>query len=322
MKTTKRIICLAMAVIMLITGTPALQAGEAFNLDKTQMKELRQDILQDLNKDILKVKDPVKELMARYQQAKKNAEARLQEINKVQLTEDQQKAAEEHVNQLKEKAEELAKTEEYVLYVPKPERQAAAFNGILLTDILLTSDDLENYAFKAFYTGVVMEILGLILIYIEDVRRTPKWFKILTRTNRTAGFLIIAEALFVMFVSAYTPMIAPSLGAEETCELFSEKPFYFLAKFDEQKEAAYNEFANMYGKCPQALQDAVLIEEVVSANPNSQNMKEKLYIGSLGWYKDSVKDRTDYLHNFAERLRVESKMKTSKFSKKVGLEEK
>ena len=291
-----------MAVIMLITGTPALQASD-LAFDRAQMKELQKEISQDVKVGIYVDELPVK-LMNRYQQAKNNVEAMAKELNKIQLTEEQQKEITDSINQLNEEAEELAKTEEYVKFVPKSERKAAAFNSILFLNFLDYLRPYENEA-KIFFMGAATSLLGLVIYFIDysSIVEIPYWLGIAGDVVTVAGLAIIIGTLIVLlFSGAYRPVMDFGLDAKETAEVFSKKPFVFLSKFENEVE-----YRNLYGKCPELLKDAVDIEYYTSLNITPQNMKEKLYIGSLEWYKASTEERAAYLHEFAERLRDEAK---------------
>lgn len=303
MKTMKKIISLTMAVIMLITGTPALQASE-FALDRAQLAELQKEILPDLKQNLNQEKNPVNELMDRYQEAKKNAEEMAKELNKIQLTEKQQKEITDSINQLKEKAEELAKTEEYAKFVPKKDRKAAALNDLLLK---IDFDDIWNrdFGFGLGMVGVGGLLISAIIIFLyEDFPfMIPMWLGDVAAGSFAGGAaLVIGAIIITLFSNAYTPIISWDLSAEETAKVFSEKPFTYLAKFENGAE-----YANLNNKCPQLLKDAVDIEYYTSFKVTPQNMKDKLYIGSLEWYKMTTEERAAYLHNFAERLRAESK---------------
>lgn len=307
MKTIKRVISLVMAVIMLITGTPVLQASD-LAFDRAQMKELQKEISQDVKVGIYVDELPVK-LMNRYKQAKKNSELMLKKLNKIQLTEEQQKAAEEFINQLKEKAEELAKTEEYEI-VPKPERQAAAFNSILFDSILFDGDEYHGLGYcgaNMIVIGALTGGLGLIISEIAlNIDILPLWLGDVGIYAVQGGTVLVFIGLGLLIISlfsgAYRTVMDFGLDAKETAEVFSKKPFVFLSKFENEVE-----YRNLYNKCPELLQDAVDIEYYTSLNVTPQNMKEKLYIGSLEWYKASTEERAAYLHEFAERLRDEAK---------------
>ncbi len=320
MKIMKRVISLVMAVIMLITGTPALQASE-LALDRAQMAELQKEILQDVKADVNIVPEYTK-LMNHYQQAKKNVEERLNKLNDIELTEEQQKAVEEYVNQLKEKAEELAKTEEYEI-VPKEERRIVAFNTLLFADFEEISEDIADFWDQGISNKLVLIgggtlVLSLLAIPIAIKFEIGWLIGASTVALKLGTGLILGALMIVLFTNSYIPVINFSLDAEETNKVFSEKPFEYLSKIENEAE-----YANLNKKCPQLLKDAVDIEYDTSLNVTSQNIKEKLYIGSLDWYKMSTEERADYLHNFAERLRAESKAgaKEQFNNLRIGLEE-
>ena len=128
--------------------------------------------------------------------------------------------------------------------------------------------------------------------------------------------MMMAWILIELTVSAYTPSIAPVFDEEKTLQMFTEKPFEYLADFDKKNEEF--EYANVYNRsqrCAQALNDAVDIEYYLSISLNSiQNVKDKLYIGTIDWYEMEPEARAEYLHNFAERLRTEAQAKELEYS--------
>ena len=141
-------------------------------------------------------------------------------------------------------------------------------------------------------------------------------------------FFFLGPLIIALFSGAYTPAISPAFDEAEVLQRFTEKPFEYLADFEKKNKEF--EYANIYNKGPKAAQvlnDAVDIEYYVSANPdNFENVKEKLYIGTIDWYEMEPEARAEYLHNFAERLRTEAKAKGQEYSNthsfKKGLAEK
>lgn len=138
-------------------------------------------------------------------------------------------------------------------------------------------------------------------------------------TVATSGFIILfflGPLIIALFSGAYTPAISPAFDEEKTLQMFTEKPFEYLADFEKKNKEF--EYVNIYNKGPKAAQvlnDAVDIEYYVSANPdNLENIKDKLYIGTIDWYEMEPEARAEYLHNFAERLRTEAKAKGQEYS--------
>ncbi len=320
MKTMKKIISLTMAVIMLITGSPVLQASD-LALDRAQMAGLQQEILQDVK---INVPNPVRALKALHDKATENNKARLAEFNE-KIQGEALEAVKEHLNGLKEQAKALAKSEEYLI-VPKPERLLVAFNTLLSVNLdsdcerkirEISADITLGLSVSDFVIGVALKVVaktpGITAEAAEYLSGIASGF------FRLSLIFFLIRLIEELFIESYTPTIAPSLNAEETSRIFSEKPFTFLATFENEAE-----YANLYKKCPELLNDAVTIEYYTSlASVTAEDIKDMSYIGTLGWYKMTTEERSAYLHNFAERLRAEAKAgaKQQFNNSKIGLEE-
>ena len=323
MKTLKKILSLVMSAILLITTNSALQATQIDGVQMEEIKELRSAIIKEVKKEKLysNIPEP-KDMISRHDLAVKNYEDNLKALDK-SLEGRDAKDIKKHLNQLKKVAEYTAKHDERYLVVPEPDRQMAAFNTLLFADT--DNEDLEIISF--IFSGIwALSALGLLVVKSGEAIKTYK------SVSGESGCLlpalailtlVVAIAAFIieLFSGAYTPVISPSFDEEKTLQMFTEKPFIYLADFKEKNEEF--EYGNIYRKGPKAAQvlnDAVDIEYYVSANPdNLENIKEKLYIGTIDWYEMTPEARAEYLHKFAERLRTETKAKTQEYSKTHGL---
>ena len=69
-------------------------------------------------------------------------------------------------------------------------------------------------------------------------------------------------------------------------------------------------FYNQSDDCAKVLNDVVDIEYYISMNPTVDNMQERLYTQTAYWQKLDEAEKTEYLHNLAERLRAEANEET------------
>ena len=332
MKIIKRAISLVMAVIMLFTGTPTLQASD-LAFDRAQLAELQKEISLNVNTDINLTKNSIKELMDKYKQAKINNEERIKKLN--EKSEADVETAKEYLEKLKEDVNEVVKTEAYAK-IPREERKIVALSTSMYNKIreeekkIFQTDDPIELTMYEFMTVAMMEILvggtlwglgALLGSLAEDA-------SLLTASRigkivAAIGFgqmvvLLIFGLIEYAFVKPYKPILSPSMNANDTTKVFSEKPFVFLNQFENEYE-----YANLYQKCPELLKDTVDIEYYVSRDPNSQNLKDKLFTQTLYWYNKKPQERVTELHKFAERLRAEAKagIKEQFNNSKIGLEE-
>ena len=173
--------------------------------------------------------------------------------------------------------------------------------------------------------SIVVFVIGTGVVLFSETIKNEILHNVLAYSG---GAIILMGFLLMFFSSAYSPSIAPIFDEEKTLQMFTEKPFEYLADFEKKNKEF--EYVNIYNKGPkaaQALNDVVDIEYYVSANPdNLENIKDKLYIGTIDWYEMEPEARAEYLHNFAERLRTEAKAKALEYSNthsfKKGLAEK
>lgn len=324
MKMARKIICLVMSVIMLFTGTPILQAGDlALNLDKAQMAEFQQEILQDVNKNINKPKDPVKELIDRYNQALANYEARAKDVNE-QNTE----AVEARIKEIEREAE-IEMTDEKYDNIKRKEKKQVAFNSVLyrkLDNMSSTDRDVViGQLLIVTSVSAAVAFLGIAMIGAETIFSNPMLgFRIaqIGKVLSIAGGVVALIALAVAAsIYTYTPKISPSATSEETLKIFSEKPFAYLAEFHTNGEG---DFGLIYKKCPQILTDTIDIEYYTSLKFKFEDEKDKIFTKTIDWRKSITPEkRADYLHQFAERLRSEAREGTKEQFRnlKVGLEE-
>ena len=307
MKQIKKLISLIMAVIILFAATPALQAGD-FALDRAQMAELQEEILQNVKTDINPIKDPAQALMDRYEQAKIKTEAEIRRRNQ---------QAWEEFKKMDIKNQVVLSSMLFLMigYEIKYKEIPSIVWGkpVCALGLSATGSSSVMDITAAMIEGLLASggklpsgILGLFAI--NNIAWTVRNLSVIG---------LLATATMELTIS-YTPIISPSLDKDETSEIFSKKPFAYLAQFENVFE-----YSNLYHKCPELLQDSVDIEYYVSCNPTFENMSDKMYVETPEWGKLSLQERKGYLHNLAERLRLESKKGTKEqFNKRrLGLEE-
>ena len=318
MKTIKKVISSIVAVIMLITDYPVLQAGDiVLNVDRTQIAELQKEILQDVKVDLNKSKDPVKDLMDRYKQAKLNTEA---EIKKKA-----QEAWNEYVNKLKDKntrnqvvlstilfmmIEYEAKYRKVSSFIWKEPVCVLGISEVGSTSVMNTTSSMLESALKGHRIGGK---LSFDVMDLFDFNNTAGCIK-------TGSTIALLATVVMKLPMGYTPVIHPSLNENETTRMFSEQPFEFLNQFEQQRF----EYENLYKKCPELLRDSVDIEFYVSLNPSLENMRAKLFTTTSDWKTLSIEERKAYLKDLSERLRAEAKAGTKQqFNNlRIGLEAK
>ena len=156
MKTIKRVISLVMAVIMLFTGTPALQASD-LAFDRAQLAELQQEISplvtdsaefdgeDEINDDL----SSLKKLQRRYKEAIK----KYKELDTREARRD--------VKTKKQKALEIAnQMEEFDQFETDERKAEVAFYTFLYNSTLLADAEME-VSKKEFPTGFILSgVLG------------------------------------------------------------------------------------------------------------------------------------------------------------------
>lgn len=321
MKTAKRIICLVMAVIMLFTGTPALQASD-LGLDKAQMAELQQDILQGAKRDLNPVKDPVKELIARHALVKKTPEELAHElIERVKGID--VKASFNEFLELKRQAEEVAATDpKYAIIKSKSKREKVAFFTIMETNLkeFVKKNERTIQGILAFIGLIISPFVVALLAELLSALGLMGLAAVLSHLAAMleaaviigsigAAFAAIVALLLtlpLLFSSAYVPVISPNLSDEETFEIFVEDPFGMLAKFGDP------DFYLMYGKgpkCAQVLDDATYIEEYIALHEGKLDFDSEmipLHTRTIGYIELPSAKKGEYLHKFAELFKSQA----------------
>ena len=317
-----------MAVVVFVTACPAQAAG--YGSTQTNAKGLEEKVAQHT-----RVASPIvypgipnpDAIYSRYLQARENTSTTLAELDKL---EGQDTAAlEEYVTQLKTQAKELAKTADYK-DIPYFERQQAAFNTLLLFDNSIwdfkEKVDIMGAAWQisigaAIFTGWLSAQCWNVGAKITEqavkkgsrhvakgLRDTSAWL------GKLSGWLMAAYFIIEFFTDSYTPAIAPSATEDEVVDMFMQKPFAYLADWEENNGAV--EQALMYRKGPKAAQvlaDAVDIEYYTSRHMTAQDLKDKLYVGSKYWYDLSTEDRVAHLSQFAERVRAQAQAQEAQY---------
>ncbi len=309
MKILNKTISLTMAVIMMITATPVLQAADfAASLDKQQFNELKRQISSSVTAEIAKVKPiiyegipDVKTIKERYATSRKNYEQNLQEFSKQNIEPDVEEY-ERYVEFLKEEAKQRIKTDSrYDGFKTQKEKEQVAFYTVLLEEI--KKSDEERSLYYSYIVGDICGglIIGMILAYMANEMGAGMTGILIS------GAIAGAISMFLMFLfaSPSKPVFNPSLFSEELIAAFLVNPFSNLALFN--KRASDSEmFYNKSADCAQLLYDAVDIEYYISLNPSIENMKARLYTQTIDWHDLTTEARADYIHNLAERLRAEA----------------
>ncbi|MCR5504584.1 MAG: hypothetical protein K6E94_03335 [Elusimicrobiaceae bacterium] len=97
------------------------------------------------------------------------------------------------------------------------------------------------------------------------------------------------------------------MTSDEAKTKFLENPFQALSLFDRAGASDLEGFYNKSEDCARVLNDAVDIEYYISLNPSVENMKARLYTQTAYWRDLTTEEKTEYIHNLAERLRAEAK---------------
>lgn len=245
----------------------------------------------------------------------------------------------ELIKQVSQKIEDEASTARYKKVIKnKGERKSVAANTALYTNSFWDLVQKQDFFFEEIcdydqiclgiliaLRSILVYVIGTGVVLFSETIKNEILHNVLAYSG---GTIILMAFLLIFFSAAYSPSIAPAFDEKEVFRRFTEKPFEYLADFDKKNKEF--EYANVYGKshrCAQVLNDAVDIEYYVSANPNNfENVKEKLYVGTIDWYEMEPEARAEYLHNFAERLRAEAKAQVQEYknshSQRIGLAEK
>lgn len=310
MKILNKIISLTMAVIMMLTATPVLQAADfTAELDRAELNELKKEIKTSIIEDLPEVSSiyyngipDVKTIKERYAIARENYEQNLKAFAK-QETKQSKKDYERYIDFLKQEAKKRIKTDSrFDGFKSEREKEQVAFYTVLLEEMENSKEESRRY-----YGYIVGDIcVGLIVGIIVGA--------IAYESNATiigeiiAGSIGGAIAMFLMFtfVSPSKPVFSPSLFPEEAISAFLVNPFSNLALFD--KRASDSEmFYSKSNESARLLYDAVNIEYYTSLNPSVENLHARLYTQTIDWHYLTTEQRADYIHNLAGRLRAEAK---------------
>lgn len=309
MKILNKIISLTMAVIMMITATPVLQAADFINLDIQQLNEMKQEIKSSIKAKIDEVTPlfegipSVEILKQRYNTARENYEQNLKSFSK-QETKQSKEDYERYIEFLKQEAQKRIETDSrYNGFMSEEEQKQVAFYTVLLEEMEKSDEERELY--YSYIAGDICGglIIGIILGYMAyDIGAGMTGILI---TGAIAG----AISMFLMFLFASPskqPVFNPALFPQELISDFLNNPFYKLALFNKR---GVNDFGVFYIKsrdCAQVLYDAVDIEYYTSLNPSIENMCARLYTQTVDWHYLTTEQRGNYIHNLAERLRAEA----------------
>ncbi len=235
----------------------------------------------------------------------------------------------------KEVEETIRKDDRYKKIKDKNERKRVA----LYTNIFHEEDGCSLTTIGKIYAAITLFLLagGLLEILLEmdydETLLTMLLKKLfgwdLLPEELGLPFIIVGvvmAVILIIFTNSYVPEIAFAFDDQKVFQMFTEKPFDYLAEF---KNIA--EYMNIYDRnheAAQVLNDAVYIEYYLSLNPNPswKDVKGKIYTQTIDWYDLTAAEKAEYLHNFAERLRTESQAQIQEsrnsHSQRVGLTEK
>ena len=318
MKTAKKVLSLMMSIVMCFTSSSALYAGDFdINLDELHLKELKNEFHQEINN---KSHDDITEIIDRWEHAKKKYKAWSKEIKRIKMEGTEKKVVEEYIGQLeKTKEEHLEQNKERYSKFSKKERDRIAFATVFFLSYNdLRKDFLEAAELPAIGISGIISAIGCVMMFVGAFGKSiPSWVvNVGLKIFRGGGIGVLASILISLISkSSYAPVLSLSMSAEETCEVFSERPFEILSKF--RREIDYQ---NLYYKCPGLLEGAVGVFHMVSENPNPENLEEMSYVGTIYWHEMTWREREAH---FADSLEIlKSRNKTTKFSKRIGLVEK
>ena len=322
MKTAKKVISVIMAVIMLITGSPILQASDMVNLDRAQIAELQKEILQDVKVDLNKSKDPVKNLIARHALVQKTPEQFAEELI-INLKDIDVRAAFNEFLDLKKQAEEIAATDpRYAIIKDKNEREKVALFTTMETNlkgfvernkeaiksigvlVALIASPFVIWLLSSIAAKLGLEVLAM---HLKELAELLGASEVLAVGGITfAAIIALAFTLIVFLTSSYVPAISPSSSDEEAFEGFSKDPFGILAEFDEP------DFYFVYNKgpkCAQLLDDVTYIEWYLESNKGNLDFESSiipLHTQTIEWHEMTMEERADYLHNFAKLFKSQA----------------
>ena len=325
MKTINKTISVIMAIIMLITSSPVLQAsGFAVDLNNAELKELKKELSVSISETLSEYKGPkskkpiyegipsVAVLKERHNLALENYKINLKIHNK----ELSSKGIKEYTKGLEEAAKhEIEKDpSRYEDFATDKEKERVAFYTVLYKEMEQASavkehfDKIDDIARNACAIGILVGVFigalgikGSIGLYLT-------------------GISVAAISFLALLASILVPLPIPesyfnNINTSDSSEMiinkmkeqFLEDPFMAINVFG---KGGVDDFALFYIKdesCAQLLYDVVDIEYLISKNQSVENMRARLYTQTVEWHYLDAKYKTSYLHNLANQLRAEAK---------------
>ena len=325
MKTLNKITSLTMAVIMLITATPVLQASDfAVDLNNAELKKLRKEISVSVSETLSNYKGPkskkplyegipsAAELRERHNLALENYKMNL----KINAKDADIRDMKKYVEELKEAAKKMVQENPdlYDAFGSEKEKERVAFYTVLYDEMNKAYEVKEHFdkvssliltiSFSSFVVGAVLGVLGI---------KGSKALYII-------GIPIAIISLLTMIAAVLIPIPVPksyfnNINISDNSEMiinkmkeqFLEDPFMAVNVFN---KGGVDDFALFYIRdesCAQLLYDVVDIEYFVSKNQSLENMHDHLYTQTVEWHYLDLGYKANYLHNLANRLRAEAK---------------
>ena len=350
MKKIKRIISSVIAVIMLFTAAPVLEAEGVFDLNMESLGELQKELNPSIkNQAGVPIQKSYKgipdcsELEKLYSKANENYKKLYDEvIKKYKGLEELEKN--EPIREIKDLIKEI---KQRVLKDAQNDvnfedfKNQEDFDDIALYSYLFY--DIKNIEQKEKTNNKIIGAVGMkvvnemiqtisedVFVLSQDMGGVIGAKKLQTMSVRAAsGFVLIPYFLLIPSNSPsihtyeietpYEPLIINKKIFD-----FLENPFAKLALFHESEKDDFEKFFNINRTAAQILFDAVYIEWYISHNPTLSNMKYRIYPHTLEWKTmSSAEERKDKLHEIAEYFRAQSRQGAKEqFSKlRVGLEE-
>ena len=312
MKTAKKVISLVMAVIMLFTGTPALQASD-LAFDRAQLAELQKEILPDVKPDLNQVKDPVQELIARRNEMKNHSESLIVKFEQLikSIAESTKIDNIKNAVQLMERASKKIQIDPRFEKIPEDEQMKVAISTVLVNRISVADKSSEDFA--AAYASIALMLAGIGIFWVifgegDPIKILEKIGIEITDRGLCAGALIAAILMMVIAVissGSYLPVISSSSSDDEAFEAFSEKPFELLSKFGEP------DFYIMYNRGPKSAEILTDTQDILYYTARKgidiENSIDIIKTKTVDWRVSmSAKDRAYCLHERAESLRAEA----------------
>ena len=307
MKLMKKLISLTMAVIMLFTATPVLQASDLADLDMTELNELRQEILPSINtSDNFKTDIEVGEEMPTLKELQDRYKEAIKRYNKLDT-----RKARKAVKKKKQEALEIAKQmKEFDQFETDEEKAEVAFYTFLFDSTLKAEKEMVSNRYDTFslflgFGAVGFEIGAFVFGDIVFGLAPTDCF------IAGAGFTIIGVLLALIFVPT---LLGNGSVVYRDWNLmkydFLDEPFYSAGDL-------YNQdgFARLYldEKAKPVLRDIVNIEYYVSRNPSAENMMIRIFPHTVYWTQMNSDQQEEYLHKAAKFLKEANRIKMPSF---------